>query len=68
MLWFTVARHLHKGGLFTYHPARFLPLKVGHQRHRLDWGKERKNWTSHQWSRVIFTNESGFNATSDSLR
>ncbi|GFV03646.1 transposable element Tcb2 transposase [Trichonephila clavipes] len=34
---FTVARRLHKGGLFTRHPEHCLPLKVDHQRHRLQW-------------------------------
>ncbi|GFV07826.1 transposable element Tcb2 transposase [Trichonephila clavipes] len=33
--WFTVARLLPKGGLFTRCPERCLPLKVGHRRHRL---------------------------------
>ncbi|GFV98408.1 transposable element Tcb2 transposase [Trichonephila clavipes] len=33
--WFTVARRLHKGGLFARRPERCLPLKVDHQRHRL---------------------------------
>ncbi|GFW60640.1 transposable element Tcb2 transposase [Trichonephila clavipes] len=33
--WFTEARRLHKGGLFTRCPERCLPLKVGHRRHRL---------------------------------
>ncbi|GFV49512.1 transposable element Tcb2 transposase [Trichonephila clavipes] len=32
---FTVARRLHKGGLFARRPERCLPLKVDHRRHRL---------------------------------
>ncbi|GFT79040.1 transposable element Tcb2 transposase [Trichonephila clavipes] len=55
---FTVARCLHKGGLFTHRPGRRLPMKVGHQRHRLQWCREHKNWTTDQWSRVLFTDES----------
>ncbi|GFW70119.1 transposable element Tcb2 transposase [Trichonephila clavipes] len=31
----TVARRLHKGGLFARRPERCLPLKVDHRRHRL---------------------------------
>ncbi|GFT52070.1 transposable element Tcb2 transposase [Trichonephila clavipes] len=31
---FTVARRLHKGGLFARRPERCLPLKVDHRRHR----------------------------------
>ncbi|GFW16150.1 HTH_Tnp_Tc3_2 domain-containing protein [Trichonephila clavipes] len=33
--WFTVARRLHKGGLFAHRPERCLPLKVDHRCHRL---------------------------------
>ncbi|GFW99015.1 transposable element Tcb2 transposase [Trichonephila clavipes] len=51
---FTVARRLHKGGLFAYRPERYLPLEVGH---RLQWCIEHKNWTTDQWSRVLFTGE-----------
>ncbi|GFW51498.1 transposable element Tcb2 transposase [Trichonephila clavipes] len=43
---FTVARRLHKGGLFARHPERCLPLKVDHRRHRLQWCREHKNWTT----------------------
>ncbi|GFX63591.1 transposable element Tcb2 transposase [Trichonephila clavipes] len=44
---FTVARRLHKGGLFTRRPERCLPLKVDHRRHhRLQWCREHKNWTT----------------------
>ncbi|GFU81458.1 transposable element Tcb2 transposase [Trichonephila clavipes] len=32
---FTVARRLHKGGLFAHRPERCLPLKVDHRHHRL---------------------------------
>ncbi|GFV84214.1 transposable element Tcb2 transposase [Trichonephila clavipes] len=40
---FTVARRLHKGGLFAHRPKRCLPLKVDH---RLHWCREHKNWTT----------------------
>ncbi|GFU83400.1 transposable element Tcb2 transposase [Trichonephila clavipes] len=43
---FTVARRLHKGGLFARRPERCFPLKVDHRRHRLQWCREHKNWTS----------------------
>ncbi|GFX04382.1 transposable element Tcb2 transposase [Trichonephila clavipes] len=43
---FTVARRFHKGGLFARRPERCLPLKVGHRRHRLQWCREPKNWTT----------------------
>ncbi|GFU36622.1 transposable element Tcb2 transposase [Trichonephila clavipes] len=44
--WFTVARRLHKGGLFVRRNERCLPLKVDHRRHRLQWCREHKNWTT----------------------
>lgn len=65
---FTVARRLHKGGLFARRPERCIPLKVSHRRHRLEWCREHETWTPHQWSRVLFTDESRFSATSDSQR
>ncbi|GFW90589.1 transposable element Tcb2 transposase [Trichonephila clavipes] len=65
---FTVARRLHKGGLFTHRPERCLPLKVDHRRHRLQWCREHKNWATDQWSRVLFTDESRFSTRSDSQR
>ncbi|GFT27891.1 transposable element Tcb2 transposase [Trichonephila clavipes] len=65
---FTVARRLHKVGLFAHRPERCLPLKVDHRRHRLQWCREYKNWTTDQWSRVLFTDESRFSTRSDSQR
>ncbi|GFU88414.1 transposable element Tcb2 transposase [Trichonephila clavipes] len=62
---FTVARRLHKGGLFARRPERCLPMKVGL---RLQWCREHKNWTTDQWSRVLFTDESRFSTRSDSQR
>ncbi|GFY14126.1 transposable element Tcb1 transposase [Trichonephila clavipes] len=65
---FTVARRLHKGGLFARRPERCLPLKVDHRRHRLQWCREHKNWTTDKWSRVLFTDKSRFSTRSDSQR
>ncbi|GFX40509.1 transposable element Tcb2 transposase [Trichonephila clavipes] len=45
VLWFTVARRLHKGDLFARRPECCLPLKVDH-RCRLQWRREHKNWTT----------------------
>ncbi|GFT74919.1 transposable element Tcb2 transposase [Trichonephila clavipes] len=68
VLRFTVARRLHKGGLFARRPERCLPLKVDHRHHRLQWCREHKNWTTNQLSRVLFTDESQFSTRSDSQR
>ncbi|GFW03584.1 transposable element Tcb2 transposase [Trichonephila clavipes] len=65
---FTVTRRLHKGGLFARRPERCFPLKVDHRHHRLQWCREHKNWTTDQWSRVLFTDESWFSTRSDSQR
>ncbi|GFV82841.1 transposable element Tcb2 transposase [Trichonephila clavipes] len=65
---FTVAGRLHKGGLFARRPERCLPLKVNHRRHRLQRCREHKNWTTDQWSRVLFADESWFSTRSDSQR
>ncbi|GFW83100.1 transposable element Tcb2 transposase [Trichonephila clavipes] len=45
---FTVARRLNKGGLLAHLPERCLSLKVDHRRHRLQWWREQKNWTTDQ--------------------
>ncbi|GFT67206.1 transposable element Tcb2 transposase [Trichonephila clavipes] len=42
---FTVARRLHKSGLFARRSECCLPLKVDHRRHSLQWCREHKNWT-----------------------
>ncbi|XP_054713588.1 uncharacterized protein LOC129223050 [Uloborus diversus] len=49
---FTVARRLHKGGLFARRPECCILLKVSHRRHRLEWCREHETWTPHQWSRL----------------
>ncbi|GFU34859.1 transposable element Tcb2 transposase [Trichonephila clavipes] len=59
---FTVARRLHKGGLFARHPERCLPMKVDYRHHLLQWCREHKNWTTDQWSRVLFKDEAILNA------
>ncbi|KFM57285.1 hypothetical protein X975_22474, partial [Stegodyphus mimosarum] len=65
---FTVSRRLHKGGLFVHRPEPWIALKAGHRRHRLEWYKEHKNWTSHQLRHSLFANESRFSAARYSQR
>ncbi|GFU67886.1 transposable element Tcb2 transposase [Trichonephila clavipes] len=55
-------------GPFLRRPERCLPLKVDHRHHRLQWCREHKNWTTDQWSRVLFTDESRFSTRRDSQR
>ncbi|GFV90425.1 transposable element Tc1 transposase [Trichonephila clavipes] len=54
--------------LFARRPERCLSLKVGHRPHILQWGRDHKNWTTDQWSRVLFTHESRFSTRSYSQR
>ncbi|GFV51232.1 transposable element Tcb2 transposase [Trichonephila clavipes] len=49
--WFTVARRLHKGGLFAHRPERCLPLKVDHRCHRLSGAESTK--TGQLTNRVV---------------
>ncbi|GFV70547.1 transposable element Tcb2 transposase [Trichonephila clavipes] len=49
--WFTVARRLHKGGLFARRPERCLPLKVDHRCHRLSGAESTK--TGQLTNRVV---------------
>ncbi|GFX95875.1 transposable element Tcb2 transposase [Trichonephila clavipes] len=49
-------------------PERCLPLKVDHRFHRLQWCRKPKNWTTDQWSRVLFMDESRFSTRRDSQR
>ncbi|GFT60196.1 HTH_Tnp_Tc3_2 domain-containing protein [Trichonephila clavipes] len=39
-------RRLNKGDIFARRPERCLQLKVDHRRHRLQWCREHKNWTT----------------------
>ncbi|GFV33242.1 transposable element Tcb2 transposase [Trichonephila clavipes] len=65
---FTVARRLHGGGLFARCPVRCVPLTPAHRRRRSLWCREHRNWRDNEWGRVLFTDESRFSLSSDSLR
>ncbi|GFX97758.1 transposable element Tcb2 transposase [Trichonephila clavipes] len=64
---FTVARRLHGGGLFARRPVRCVPLTPDHRRRRSLWCREHRNWRDNEWGRVLFTDESRFSFSSDSL-
>ncbi|GFV95283.1 transposable element Tcb2 transposase [Trichonephila clavipes] len=64
---FTVARRLHGGGLFARRPVRCVPLTPAHRRRRSLWCREHRNWRDNEWERVLFTDESRFSLSSDSL-
>ncbi|GFW46184.1 transposable element Tcb2 transposase [Trichonephila clavipes] len=65
---FTVPRRLHGGGLFARRPVRCVPLTPAHRRRRFLWCREHRNWRDNEWGRVLFTDESRFNLSSDSHR
>ncbi|GFW70925.1 transposable element Tcb2 transposase [Trichonephila clavipes] len=45
-----------------------LPLTPSHRRVRLEWCRARGNWTSVEWSLVLFSDDSRFNSSSDDNR
>ncbi|GFX88272.1 transposable element Tcb1 transposase [Trichonephila clavipes] len=61
-------RRLHGGGLFARRPVRCVPLTPAHRRRRSLWCREHRNWRDNEWGRVLFTDESRFNLSSDSHR
>ncbi|GFX13451.1 transposable element Tcb1 transposase [Trichonephila clavipes] len=65
---FTVARRLHGGGLFARRPVRCVPLTPAYRRRRSLWCREHRNWRDNEWGRVLFTDQSRFNLSSDSHR
>ena len=54
----TIRRRLLESGLKGC-VARKKPLRTNaHKKKRLQWCKERKNWTDEQWGRMLFSDES----------
>ncbi|GFV60592.1 transposable element Tcb1 transposase [Trichonephila clavipes] len=49
-------------------PVRCVPLTATHCRLQLTWSREHALWTPHQWSCVMFFDESRFSLQSDSRR
>ncbi|GFY23916.1 transposable element Tc3 transposase [Trichonephila clavipes] len=65
---FTVARRLHRGGLFARRPVRCVTLPPAHRRRCSPWCREHRNWRDNVWGRVLFTDDSRFSLSSDSHR
>ncbi|GFW29562.1 HTH_Tnp_Tc3_2 domain-containing protein [Trichonephila clavipes] len=61
----TVARRLRGGGLYARRPVVCVPLTRQHRTLRLQWCRERHNWTEHDWACVLFSDESRFSLSSD---
>ncbi|GFX71288.1 transposable element Tcb2 transposase [Trichonephila clavipes] len=61
----TIQSHLAKGHLGSQRPLRLPPLAPIHRRLRLEWCRVRGNWTATKWNQIVFSDESGFNLSSD---
>ncbi|GFU98998.1 transposable element Tcb1 transposase [Trichonephila clavipes] len=64
----TIRRRLAEGHLGSRYPLRVLPLTPTPQRVRLKWCHARGNWTAAEWNKVMFSDESRFNLSSDHNR
>ncbi|GFW32235.1 transposable element Tcb2 transposase [Trichonephila clavipes] len=64
----TIRRRLAEGHLRSRCPLSMLPLTPTHRRLRLEWYHKRRNWTAAEWNQVVFSDESGFNLSSDDNR
>ncbi|GFV94882.1 transposable element Tcb2 transposase [Trichonephila clavipes] len=64
----TIARRLSGGGLYARRPVVCVPLTRQHLTARLQWCRERHNWTEQGWACVLFSDESRFSLSSDCRR
>ncbi|GFV73140.1 transposable element Tcb2 transposase [Trichonephila clavipes] len=64
----TIQRRLAEGHLGSRRPLCVLPLMPNHRRHRLEWCRDRENWTAAEWNQVVFSDESRFNLSSGDNR
>ena len=56
----TVMRRLRTAGIRAYRPFLGMSLTAKHRINRLQWARRVRRWQRHDWSRVIFTDESRF--------
>ncbi|GFX58111.1 HTH_Tnp_Tc3_2 domain-containing protein [Trichonephila clavipes] len=56
----TVRNRLHEGGLYARRPMVCIPLTPRHRAARRRWVAEHRDWEQHDWSQVLFTDESRF--------
>ncbi|GFV75711.1 transposable element Tcb2 transposase [Trichonephila clavipes] len=64
----TVVRRLRGGKLYARRPVVCVPLTRQHRTARLQWCREHHNWTEQDWACVLFSDESRFSLSSDSIR
>ena len=56
----TVHRTLLRMGLSSCRPIRVPMMTPVHRRKRLQWARERPNWTMEQWKKVVWSDEAPF--------
>ncbi|GFW65463.1 transposable element Tcb1 transposase [Trichonephila clavipes] len=59
---------LHEGGLYARRPMVCIPLTLRHRVARRRWAAEHRDWEQHDWSQVLFTDESRFSLECDTRR
>ncbi|GFW37359.1 uncharacterized protein TNCV_859661 [Trichonephila clavipes] len=64
----TVRNRLHEGGLYARRPMVCIPLTPRHRAIRRRWAAEHRDWEQHDWSQVLFTDESRFSLECDTRR
>ncbi|GFV58463.1 transposable element Tc1 transposase [Trichonephila clavipes] len=64
----TVRNRLHEGGLYARRPMVCIPLTPRHRVARRRWAAEHRDWEQHDWSQVLFTDESRFSLECDTRR
>ncbi|GFW27729.1 transposable element Tcb2 transposase [Trichonephila clavipes] len=64
----TVRNRLHEGGLYARRPMVCIPLNPRHRAARRRWTAEHRDWEQHDWSQVLFTDESRFSLECDTRR
>lgn len=56
----TIRNRLHTAGMRARRPAIRIPLTRNHIQARLQWARDHARWTLHDWTPVLFTDESRF--------
>ncbi|GFV65203.1 transposable element Tcb2 transposase [Trichonephila clavipes] len=64
----TARNRLHEGGLYARRPMVCIPLTPHHRAARRRWAAEHRDCEQHDWSQVLFTDESQFSLESDTRR
>ncbi|GFV35186.1 transposable element Tcb2 transposase [Trichonephila clavipes] len=64
----TVRNRLHEGRLYARRPMVCIPLTPRHRAARRRWTAEHRDWEQHDWSQVLFTDESQFSLECDTRR